>query len=80
MPTKEEVRKQVMEMIQELPDWLPGKVEKLFRSGAVDFNPDDHTHVLAKEIMCALGREIEHQHIGPHRSAKHNIANLYANM
>jgi hypothetical protein len=59
MATKEQVKAKTIELIQELPHWLPQKVDKILNSGCVDvgYYPDNYS--LPKLIMRVLAQEIE---------------------
>jgi hypothetical protein len=80
--TEEEVRARTVELINDLPNWLPEKLDSLLRSGAVDPESYPVGYQLPKLIMCALAREIERQFkpYSDDKKMKSEIFNLYINI
>lgn len=76
MTTKEDIREKTIELINDLPEWLPEKLDSLLRSGAIDFDSEPDTYTTPRLIMCALAREIEWQHRGCLRPNKKESARI----
>jgi len=78
MATKEQIREKTIELINQLPEWLPERLESLLQSGAIDFPSETDSYHLPKLIMCALGREIEWQYYPSTKKEQKKISNLRA--
>ena len=76
MSTKEEVKKLVMDMANELPKFIEEKTDKLLASGAIDLDNElGGPAILPKIIICAIAEEIKFQFAVPHRYSHYSKFN-----
>jgi hypothetical protein len=80
--TKENVRVKVVELLNDIKPILETKLDILLDSGAIDFEKEDDTWALPKDIMQALAKEMAWQYKHPHPpyGYKKRIENFYRNM
>lgn len=63
--TKENVRAKVLTLLDDIRPHLEEKLEKLLDSGAINFEQEDDTWGLPKDIIQALAKEIAWQYKHP---------------
>ena len=80
--TKSELLKKFKELKKENNKMIDEKLEKLLKSGAINLPDWNQDFVLAKLIMCAMGKEMQHQWKPLHDSKKmmREVNNFYAMM
>jgi len=59
--TKRQLRKKFNEVIRENNKMIKEKFERLLKSGAIDLDSWQDDFRLPKLIMCAMGKETQHQ-------------------
>ena len=79
MTTKENVRRKVVEMLDDIRPHLEKKLDYLLDSGAIDFENTENNYLVPKNIMQALAREMEYQYknICADRKDKKQINDFY---
>lgn len=80
--TKEKVRAKVIVLLDDIRPHLEQKLEKLLGSGAINFEKEDDTWGLPKDIIQALAKEIawQYKHPQPPYGYKKRIERFYSNM
>ena len=69
MPTtKENIRKKVLEMLDDNRKTMEEKLDSLLESGHIDFDNTEDNYRLPKMIVCALARETERQYTPPRKT------------
>lgn len=64
--TKENVRAKVLTLIDDIRPHLEQKLAKLLDSGLIDFEKEENTWALPKDIIVAMTKEVEFQYSNPH--------------
>jgi hypothetical protein len=64
--TKENVRAKVCTLLDDIRPHLEQKLEKLLDSGVIDFEKENDTWGLPKDIIIAMAKEVEFQYSDPH--------------
>ncbi len=80
--TKEKVRAKVLTLLDDIRPHLEQKLEKLLDSGTINFEKEDDTWGLPKDIIQALAKEIawQYKHPQPPCGYKKRIEIFYSNM
>lgn len=80
--TKAKVRAKVIVLLDDIRPHLEQKLEKLLDSGAINFEQEDDTWGLPKDIIQALAKEMAWQYKHPHPpyGYKKRIERFYSNM
>lgn len=60
--TKEKTKQRVLTLLDDIRPHLENKLDKLLESGYIDFEKEEDNWALPKDIMQALGREMEFQY------------------
>lgn len=78
MTTKEKVREKVYLLIDELPERLKRQTDNILDSGVIDFDNEEDTWTLPKDIYIAMLPYIEflHRHPKPTRAYKKKIKQI----
>ena len=78
MTTKEKVREKVYLVIDELPERLKRQADNILDSGVIDFENEEDTWALPKDIYIAMLPYIEflHRHPKPTRAYKKKIQKI----
>lgn len=64
--TKENVRAKVCTLLDDIRPHLEQKLEKLLDSCLIDFEKEENTWALPKDIIIAMAKEVEFQYSNPH--------------
>ena len=82
MTTKEEVRKKVIELLDDMRPHLIEKTDHLLDSGVIDFKNDPGNWELPKDIVQALAKELDWQYkrLYPTRRNKKRIEKFWYHM
>lgn len=64
--TKENVRAKVKTLLDDIRPRLEQKLEKLLDSGLIDFEKEENTWGLPKDIIIAMAKEVEFQYSNPY--------------
>lgn len=59
--THDEFRQKVHELKGEVSKLIDNRMEKIIKSGCIDFEAYDNDYILPKIFISAVGSEIEHQ-------------------
>lgn len=80
--TRENVRAKVLTLLNDIRPHLEQKLEKLLDSGLIDFEKEENTWGLPKDIIQALAKEIawQYRHHNPPYGYKKRIERFYNNM
>lgn len=80
--TKENVRAKVLTLLDDIRPHLEQTLEKLLDSGLIDFEKEDDTWGLPKDIIQALAKKMawQYKHPNPPYGYKKRIENFYRNM
>ena len=72
MTTKEQVREKVYHLIDELPKHLKRQADNILESGVIDFDKEDDTWALPKDIYIAMLPYIKSLYRHPHPTRAYN--------
>lgn len=77
--TKENVRAKVCILLDDIRPHLEQKLEVLLDSGLIEFEKEDDTWGLPKDIIVAMTREVEFQYspLHPKRGYKKRLDNIF---
>lgn len=80
--TREEVKLKVLTLLNDIRPHLEMKLEKLLDSGLIDFEKEEYTWALPKDIIQALAKEVawQYKHPNPPYGYKKRIERFYKNM
>lgn len=63
--TKENIRVKVYTLLDDIRPHLEQKLEKLLDSGLIDFEKEENTWALPKDIIVAMAKEVTYQYSNP---------------
>lgn len=77
--TKENVRAKVLTLLDDIRPHLEDKLLKLLESELIDFEKEENTWVLPKDIIVAMAKEVifQYSQLYPKRGYKERINKIY---